>query len=143
MGSDVQYNSTWNAFVENGYRAHLNGCYREAELTYKTALGLAKQARVIFHSSTAHVLSLLGDLYAEQQHYDAGERMYRLALLEYEQIDGVEPIDTAITLKRISEMCRLQDKITEALDLNERAEAILTLTRARLDHLFKTLVAEN
>jgi len=142
MGSDVQHNSTWNSLVESGYRAHLNGCFREAESIYKTALGLAKQARVIFHSSTAHVLSLLGDLYAEQEHYASGESMYRLALRVYEQIDGVEPIDTAITLKRMSAMCRLQDNVTEALDLNERAETILASMRARLDHLFNTSIAE-
>jgi hypothetical protein len=143
MESNTEHNSAWDAFIEDGHRLHLNGCHREAELIYKTGFDLAKQARVFLHTSTARVLSLLGDLYAEQQHYVAGENMYRLALLVYEHIDGVEPIDTAITLKRISEMCRLQDKITEALDLSDRAEVMITAVRARLDLLFKKLVAEN
>jgi tetratricopeptide (TPR) repeat protein len=144
MSRDAQHNSAWNAFIEVGFRAHMNGCYREAEQIYKTALRLADQAHVIFHSSTAQTLSLLADLYADQQHFAAAERLYRLALLVFEHIDGLEPIDTAITLKRLSEICHLQDKTTEALELNERAEAIIASMRIRLDQLFfKTFVAEN
>jgi len=136
MDSKGQFEFAWDEVLESGLQAQLAGHYEEAEKNFKTALFYALQEQLFVHAPTAEVLTLLGKLYAQQKGYGQAEKMFRLALLVYQNIDGPHSMDIANTLRRISAMCRLQQRTPEANDYSARADAKIKATRASLEQIF-------
>lgn len=136
-----QINSAWEAIIEDGERAHFKGDYREAEFFYEAALVIAGQGKVTDRSSAAKVLLLLADLYAEQHKYGLSEDFLREALAVFENIQGTDHIDMAITLRRLSEICHIQSKDLEAFEYKQKADQALSSTLEHIKNSFTKRVA--
>ena len=137
MISSNHATSIWETFVEDGQTAHLLGQFHKAELLYTIALSGAREARQDRSGVVARLLVLLGDLYAEQGRLARAESTYRQSLQIYDDAETTFSIDTAIVLKRISEMCRAQSNFNEADDFRCRGESIVSHISEGLDLLWE------
>ncbi|MBY0547253.1 MAG: tetratricopeptide repeat protein [Candidatus Obscuribacterales bacterium] len=123
-------------FIEDGRKARERGDLANAEQIYATAFSLAKDAGAFMNQQVCQLLFELGELYAEQEDYRAAETVFRKTIAILEIIDGVDNLDTAILVKRMSELCRLRGNPIEAVRLRHRAEKLLKPTRRRLERIF-------
>lgn len=129
-------------FLEDGRKARESGDFTTAEVIYAKAFSLAKDAGVCLSPQVCQLLLDLGELYAEQRDYRAAETVFRKTIAILEIIDGVDNLDTAMVIKRMSEICRLQGNPIEAIRLRHRADDLLKSTRKRLERIF-SLAASN
>lgn len=127
---------SWERLSEDGFRNQLKGQLLEAELFYSAALATIKRSRNNMAAGAAKLYFRLGDLNSERQDYARAETYYRHCLAEYEGLDGDHVIDICIVLKRISEICRLQNKNRQASNLAGRSQRLLKLKRAMLEKSF-------
>ena len=133
-----QDNMDWEAFIEVGKRAQSTGGLRDAEFFYKAALAMSQLAKVTGNSSLAKLLFLLGELYAEQHKYNLSEAFLRRSVAVFEKMNGRKnTIDYAITLKRLSEICRAQSKDVEAIGFAAQAKHLLAANVGQLEQLLR------
>jgi len=130
------YEYIWDALIEDGFSAHEQGRFRDAETHYRAALVLAEEGNIIIHSKVAELFLLLGDTYSAQKQHASAEKSYRCALAIYESIPEASTVDLSIALKRISEMCRAQRRAGEASVLGRCAERLLDLKRQTLELIY-------
>jgi hypothetical protein len=128
---------TWERMIDDGTREQMRGHLYEAELIYKAALALAERTKISIHCNIAKTCMLLAELYCEQKQYAKSEAFYRCALAIYENIPVTGAIDACIALKRISEICRLQDKVSEAEETRRRADTLVEGKRRQLEAMLR------
>lgn len=136
MCAGNQQNS-WEELCEAGQQYYLNGHYPEAEQLFTSALVAAKKARTENSTGTALIYSRLGDLCSERHEFQRAENFYRNALVEYENMEGDQSIDICISLKRISEICRIQSKNRQASNLAGRSQRLLCAMVNTLEKTFQ------
>lgn len=141
MAVQSQNDYDWEAFMEDGQLAYSKGRYRDAEFLYKAALDMAMQAKCTFHTTIAGLLSLLGDLYAEQHKYELSEAFFRNALSILKCTSDSNHVDEAIALKRLSEVCHAQSKDGEAMDFAQQAKQLLAGRVTGFELLFRKRAA--
>lgn len=141
MDGQWEHNLAWEPLVEDGQRACLNNRFHEAEFLYKKALAMAMHEKCVPHTSVAKLFFLLGDFYSEQQQYEFSETFFRSALAVLASAPENSPIDTAITLKSLSEVYRAQSRDAEAHDFAQRAKLLVSDTVRHLELLFRKRAA--
>ena len=143
MAGQTQHNHDWEAFIEDGQRAYLKGCYGDAEHLYKAALGMTAHGKCIVHTTVAGLLSLLAELYAEQHKYELSETFLKnaLSVLTCKSDSNYIDIDKAIALKRLSKVCRAQSKDNEASAFAQQAKQLLATKVSEFEHLFRKRAA--
>ena len=124
------------AFIEDGRNARESGNLNDAEQIYAKAFSLAKDAGACMNPTLCQLLFELGEMYIYQQDYRAAEVVFRKTLAILEIIDGVDNLQTAVVVKRMSELCRLQGNPIEAVRLRHRAEKLSQPIRQRLERIF-------
>lgn len=133
----------WEELCEAGQKYYLNGHFREAEQLFTAALVAARRARIKNSAGTALIYSRLGDLCSERHEFQKAENFYRNALVEYENMQGDHSIDICISLKRISEICRIQSKNRQASNLAGRSQRLLSAKVKILEKTFQNKLEES
>ncbi|MBX9952310.1 MAG: tetratricopeptide repeat protein [Candidatus Obscuribacterales bacterium] len=130
--------NTWEELFEAGQQHYINGQLAEAEQLFMTALVAAKRVRQGISDGIALIYSRLGDLCSERHEFQKAENFYRNALVEYENMQGDRAVDICISLKRISEVCRIQSKNRQASNLAGRSRRLLDAKIKTLEKTFQS-----
>ena len=123
----------WETFLEYGQNLYLSGAVTPAETLAKAALKVLTQESPEPSLTSARLFFLLADIFSTQKNYAAAETFYGYALADYQALPGNNVIDTAIILKRLSEICRLRNKVRQASNFNLRSQNLLSETRRVLE----------
>ncbi len=129
--------------IESGFSQYVKGQLSGAEVIYTTTLVVIRKMKLEAYVGAAKVFFLLGDLYADRMNYKRSEHFYRHSLAEYETLPGDHMVDVCVVLRRISEVCTLQEKKRQACNMDLRAKRLLHTRRKLLEELFGRETEQN
>jgi tetratricopeptide (TPR) repeat protein len=115
----------WEVCSEAAQIAQMRGDYVEAEQHFVFALVSAEQELGPRNEQVARALIDLADFYVETKKIDQAEKLYRRALMLYEDIFGKENLVTGMIYRVLAEVCFQDDRPQEAFFLRARARHIL------------------
>jgi len=102
---------------------HDQGCHKDAEMMYKSALAGYEKARGPDHTSTLDTVNNLGNLYRIQGRHEDAEMMYKRALAGYEKAWGPDHTSKLDTVNNLGNLYSNQGRHEDAEMMYKRALA--------------------
>ncbi len=96
----------------------------EAEIEYQTAIAICTRTRMS-SVTCARTRNNLGKTYYRQKRFSQAREQIEAALQRYQQIHGDQHMNVAVSLSSLADVALAERKINEAVNLSERALAIM------------------